>query len=89
MKPFRRIVGVFALAGFLGFIGLQSVHAHTDSIPHADCQVCHVTHQTPALLNPTVTAAMLLWVGQAERLSIPHPYLQFVFQSHGLAPPSL
>ena|GEM_PF-2356778 len=72
------------------FVGIQTFHTHTtETNAPTHCQICKIAHQVPALINPPAVTPFSLSVQQAVSITIPHPYLRFVFQSHGLAPPVL
>ena len=90
MKLFWRVSSGIILAAYLGLIGVQTFHTHTASpTAQAECQVCKIAHQTPALVNPPADAAFTLGVQPAPQAAVPQPYLRLVFQAHGRSPPVL
>ena len=89
MKTALRITASLVLASYLGFMGVLAFHSHTTADVKTDCQICQITHQAPALVNPSAPLLFTAGIQAAPPPLISHPFLRFVFQSHGLAPPTL
>jgi hypothetical protein len=89
MRKFQRFTALTLLAAFLGMTALGTVHHHADFQPDSHCTVCKVVQQTPMLSAPASLDHSDVLISQTPISAVPHPYLQFVFSSHGRSPPTL
>jgi hypothetical protein len=89
MKGFQRFAALTVLAAFLGLTAAGTLHQHADLQPQTDCVVCKIVHQTPALSMPLALEHGDVSISEVLVPAVPHPYLQFVFASHGRSPPVL
>jgi hypothetical protein len=89
MKAFFRFTAFATLAAFLGLSTVETFHTHKPYQTEANCAICQVAHQTPALISK---APSLVFQGislSAPPLAVLQSHVQFVFVSHGLSPPVL
>lgn len=89
MKRFVRFVSLLTLAAFLGLSTLETYHSHKTVKQETNCAICKIAHQTPLLTDPAQQLSPGVAVSSVQSDAVAHPYLQFVFVSHGLSPPAL
>ena len=89
MKKFLRFTSLVTLAAFLGLSAVESFHSHAARQTDANCAVCQVAHQTPALISRVPTLGFHRVSSRAAQASAPLPYVRYVLVSHGLSPPVL
>jgi hypothetical protein len=87
MKSMRKFISLITLASFILLAGLAACHHHATLQENAHCSTCKIIAQHSALPNPAVTLHPEPLFIVTLRNSCPHPYLHFVFPSHGLSPP--
>ncbi len=89
MKRLGQLTACVTLAAFLGFSALEAFHTHRALQSEANCTICQMAHQNPVLTNPPAVQQARVTVRPIQITIVPHPYLSFVFETHGLSPPAL
>lgn len=89
MKFLRRLAACLALAAFVGLFTVEAFHGHKTIVRPNHCSVCDMAHQVPAIAVSKSPDQSILMAVSKVRLAPVHPYLRFVFASHGLSPPAL
>jgi hypothetical protein len=91
MPTVRRFIGLTTLAAFFGLMTLEAFHGHFTVASQAEqgCAVCKIAHQAPALTDRPDFPEPEMLAAAAPVVDCAHPFLPFVFPSHGLSPPAL
>jgi hypothetical protein len=89
MRQFLRFTSLVTLAAFVGLSAVESFHSHKAFQSEANCAVCQVAHQTPALISKVPTLGFHGISTRAPVSAVLQSFFQFVFVSHGLSPPVL
>ena len=89
MNRWLRGVTLGVLVAFLGLTVVETFHGHATAQAQSACSLCIIVHQVPALTNPAALPAPVSTVSRTPFVPVAHPYLVFVFESHGLSPPAI
>jgi hypothetical protein len=89
MKKWQRLIALLTLAGFAFLVTVESFHHHMNAQSEAHCSICKIAHQAVLPTHRPPAHAPQRLIQNVPFLVVPHPYLQFVFPSHGLSPPVL
>jgi hypothetical protein len=89
MRKFSRFTALLTLAAFVGLSAVETFHKHQANQTEANCAVCQVAHQTPALISHVPVLGFHGISTRAPVSTVLQSYIQFVFVSHGLSPPVL
>lgn len=87
MTRARRFIALFTFFAFVGLTAAEVSHSHQLTSSQSNCSMCKISHQTHAVDQKPDLPRPEMVISGIQQISIPRPYLQFVFESHGLSPP--